>query len=535
MTGESATPNNVSTSTLAEVAGEANTAGEVNAAQTDADIVSLPVRHVDGPFGNVRERPHGAPALKRRLVTLDVTCVVAGWLLSVVVPWIGDIDRRDSAVLLTMVSAMLVQLIAISRLRLQKARVAARRSAELSGLGRSALASAIWAGALARILDITYPDSRVIAGAVLSFAALAIFRGLFSSWLRTQRALGNYSRSLVLVGLNDEAASLRELLGVHPELGYRLVAVVGDRDEYDNGAWGVPHAGDADDALNAVAQYRADGVLIAASALDGADLNRISRELLHHDVHVHLSSGLTGIDLRRLRPLPMSHEPIFYLEQPVSAEWRLRAKRAMDIVLSGTALVVASPILAVAAIAVKLSDRGPVFFKQTRVGLNGERFLVYKLRTMVPDAEDRLDEVLQRMGNGRDGVLFKLDNDPRRTRVGRLLEASSIDELPQLFNVLNGSMSLVGPRPPLPSEVEQFDDELMRRFLVKPGVTGLWQVEARENRHFSAYRRLDLFYVDNWTLTMDVILMAQTASSIMARVLRRGRSWIPEDEAGSIA
>lgn len=528
MTGERATPNDVSMSTTLADSVEA-----VTASQPEADIVSLPVRHLDGPFGSTHDRAHGAPALKRRLVLLDVGCVVAGWLVSVVVPWIGDIDRRDSAVLLIMASAMVVQLLAISGLRLQKARVAARRSAELSGLGRSALAGAIWAGALARIGDIAYPDSRVVAGAVLSFTALAVFRGLFSSWLRTQRALGNYSRSLVLVGLNDEASSLRELLGVHPELGYRVVAVVGDRDEYENGSWGVPLAGEADDALHAVAQYRADGVLIAASALDGSDLNRISRELLSHEVHVHLSSGLTGIDLRRLRPLPLSHEPIFYLEQPVSAVWRLRAKRVMDIVVASIALLVAAPILGVAALAVKVSDRGPVFFKQKRVGLNGQQFVVYKLRTMIPDAETRLGEVLETLGNGRDGVLFKLDNDPRRTKVGRVLEASSIDELPQLFNVLNGSMSLVGPRPALPSEVEQFDDDLMRRFLVKPGVTGLWQVEARENRHFSAYRRLDLFYVDNWTLTMDVILIAQTASSILARVLRRGRAWIPEkgDEA----
>ncbi|NLA35126.1 MAG: sugar transferase, partial [Actinobacteria bacterium] len=449
--------------------------------RTDADIVSLPVRHLDGPFGSTHDRAHGAPTLKRRLVSLDVGCVVVGWLLSVVLPWIGDIDRRDSAVLLTMASAMVIQLLAISGLRLQKARVAARRSAELSGLGRSALAGAIWAGSIARIAEITYPDSRIIAGAVLSFGALAVFRGLFSSWLRTQRALGNYSRSLVLVGVNEEAASLRELLGVHPELGYRVVAVVGDREAYEAGGWGVPLAGDIDDALNAVAQYRADGVLIAASALAGSDLNRVSRELLRHEVHVHLSSGLTGIDLRRLRPLPLSHEPIFYLEQPVSVVWRLRAKRAMDLVLATTALIAASPILAVAALGVKLTDRGPVFFKQTRVGLNGEQFLVYKLRTMVPDAESRLGEVLETLGNGRDGVLFKLENDPRRTRIGRLLEASSIDELPQLLNVLNGTMSLVGPRPPLPREVEEFDDELMRRFLVKPGVTGLWQVEAREN------------------------------------------------------
>ena len=131
--------------------------------------------------------------------------------------------------------------------------------------------------------------------------------------------------------------------------------------------------------------------------------------------------------------------------------------------------------------------------------------------------------MLETLGNGRDNVLFKLDNDPRRTKVGRFLEATSLDELPQLFNVLNGSMSIVGPRPALPEEVAKFDDELMDRFNVPPGVTGLWQVEARDNPSFSAYRRLDLFYVENWNLLLDLVLMMETCSSVAARVLRRGK------------
>ena len=165
-----------------------------------------------------------------------------------------------------------------------------------------------------------------------------------------------------------------------------------------------------------------------------------------------------------------------------------------------------------------------MLFTQRRVGRNCNTFTVYKLRTMVPDAEARLNEVLETLGNGRDNVLFKLDNDPRRTKVGRILEATSLDELPQLFNVLNGTMSIVGPRPALPEEVAKFDDELMGRFSVPPGVTGLWQVEARDNPSFSAYRRLDLFYVENWNILLDIILMMETCSSVAARVLRRGKA-----------
>lgn len=190
---------------------------------------------------------------------------------------------------------------------------------------------------------------------------------------------------------------------------------------------------------------------------------------------------------------------------------------------SATTLLLTSPILIVAAIAIKINDGGPVLFTQRRAGRNCTPFTVYKLRTMVPDAEARLNEVLETLGNGRDNVLFKLDNDPRRTKVGRFLEATSLDELPQLFNVLNGSMSIVGPRPALPEEVAKFDDELMDRFNVPPGVTGLWQVEARDNPSFSAYRRLDLFYVENWNLLLDLVLMMETCSSVAARVLRRGK------------
>jgi len=285
----------------------------------------------------------------------------------------------------------------------------------------------------------------------------------------------------------------------------------------------VPYLGESASTLEAVVDIDADGVLIAASAIDGTELNGLSRELLRHEVHVHLSSGLQGIDHRRLRPLPLAHEPLFYLERSTLSSGQMRVKRALDIVLSATTLLLTSPILIVAAIAIKINDGGPVLFTQRRVGRNCTPFTVYKLRTMVPDAEARLNEVLETLGNGRDNVLFKLDNDPRRTKVGRFLEATSLDELPQLFNVLNGSMSIVGPRPALPEEVAKFDDELMDRFNVPPGVTGLWQVEARDNPSFSAYRRLDLFYVENWNLLLDLVLMMETCSSVAARVLRRGK------------
>jgi lipopolysaccharide/colanic/teichoic acid biosynthesis glycosyltransferase len=156
-----------------------------------------------------------------------------------------------------------------------------------------------------------------------------------------------------------------------------------------------------------------------------------------------------------------------------------------------------------------------VLFKQTRVGTNGVHFKLYKFRTMVVDAEARLGALAER--NDRSGPLFKMANDPRVTRVGRFLRASSLDELPQVFNVLRGDMSLVGPRPALPAEVAMFDEELRDRTRVKPGITGLWQIEARDNPSFTAYRRLDLYYVENWSVSLDIVILLATVEHVITR------------------
>jgi lipopolysaccharide/colanic/teichoic acid biosynthesis glycosyltransferase len=180
-------------------------------------------------------------------------------------------------------------------------------------------------------------------------------------------------------------------------------------------------------------------------------------------------------------------------------------------------LVLSLPLLVLAALAIKVTDPGPVFFKQVRVGKNGHLFTLYKFRTMVVDAEKRMAALAR--DNERNGPLFKMQGDPRVTKVGKLLRLSSIDEIPQLLNVLKGQMSLVGPRPALPKEVLEFDDDLRRRELVKPGITGLWQVEARDSPSFDAYRRLDLFYVDNWTLIGDLDIMLDTLEHMLGRLI----------------
>jgi exopolysaccharide biosynthesis polyprenyl glycosylphosphotransferase len=188
------------------------------------------------------------------------------------------------------------------------------------------------------------------------------------------------------------------------------------------------------------------------------------------------------------------------------------AKRLFDVLVAGTMVIVASPVMALVAIMVKLDSPGPVFFKQERVGIEGARFGMLKFRSMVVDAEDQLAEVSQH--NEGAGVLFKMKKDPRVTRVGVVLRKFSLDELPQLFNILGGSMSLVGPRPPLPSEVEAYEHDVRRRLLVKPGLTGLWQVSGRSNLSWQDSVRLDLYYVENWSLAGDLIILLRTVRAV---------------------
>jgi exopolysaccharide biosynthesis polyprenyl glycosylphosphotransferase len=389
--------------------------------------------------------------------------------------------------------------------RLYLARVCAVREVELARTGRSAVVAA--------------PVARLALGAVVTFTVVGLARGVYAALLRERRARGLWSRPLVLVGTNDEARQLADLLETHPEFGYRISGVVGDRHDRQRLLPEVPYLGPIDRTAEVLRASGDDGVLISASVVDTAERKTLIRELLAQGVHVHLSSGLQGVDARRIRPLPIAQEPLYYIETPAPRRLSLAVKRMIDITVGSVLFLLTLPIIMVAAIAIKLTDRGPVFFRQVRIGQHGKPIVVTKLRTMVPDAGELLPDLAD--ANERDGVLFKLTNDPRRTRVGRLLEAASLDELPQLMSVITGTMSLVGPRPALPSEVARFDEDHMARHDLPPGVTGLWQVQSRDNPSFAAYRRLDLFYIDNWSLIMDLAILFETVTSVAGRILNK--------------
>jgi exopolysaccharide biosynthesis polyprenyl glycosylphosphotransferase len=224
-----------------------------------------------------------------------------------------------------------------------------------------------------------------------------------------------------------------------------------------------------------------------------------------------LAPALTDVAGPRIHVQPVAGLPLLHVAQPEFSGPRRLVKNTFDAGVAAVAVVVLSPVLLAVAVAVKLTDRGPVLFRQIRVGRTGEEFNAYKFRSMVVDAERRLPEL---RGPNEGAGLFKMRDDPRVTRIGRFLRRYSLDELPQLFNVLKGQMSLVGPRPPLPAEVAQYPNEMRRRLLVKPGITGLWQVSGRSDLSWDESVRFDLYYVENWSLTSDLIILWRTVRAV---------------------
>ena len=218
--------------------------------------------------------------------------------------------------------------------------------------------------------------------------------------------------------------------------------------------------------------------------------------------------------MTRLRPQQFDGHAMLYIEPVIRHGWRSVAKRSFDVTAACLALVVTFPVLLAAMVATRIQGKGPVFFRQVRVGANGEPFTITKLRTMVVDAEAQKAGLLDR--NEMDGPLFKITDDPRITPVGRVLRKLSIDELPQLFCVVRGSMSLVGPRPALPEEAALWDEQVHERLRVRPGITGMWQVSGRSTTTFEDYKRLDLYYVDNWSLTHDIRICAKTVGVVLS-------------------
>jgi exopolysaccharide biosynthesis polyprenyl glycosylphosphotransferase len=403
----------------------------------------------------------------------------------------------------------------------------------LEGLGRL-LAAPVWSVEMVRLgrvavgtAVVTYVIGLVgrgqrheaVIGLVVCYVLVALTRRLFAGSLRAMRLRGRCLDPVLVVGNDAEAAALATRLHDHPEFGFRVCGLMAEKTSATSHEGEVPLLGPPSATLRVARRVGATGTVLSAGGLSSVERNRLLRKLMAAGLYVQVSTGLSGIAHTRLRPVPLGYQPFLGVEHLALGRTQLLAKRTLDLLIAPLVLLFAAPVLVVAAVLIKLHDRGPVFFKQERVGQDGRPFLLFKLRTMSVDAEARRAALLGQ--NERVGPLFKVTHDPRVTPIGKILRATSIDELPQLLNVIRGQMTLVGPRPALPDEVAQFDEELLERHRVTPGITGLWQVEARDDPSFESYRMFDMYYVENWSLSLDVAIILSTATSVVVRAFRQ--------------
>ncbi|RCK67960.1 sugar transferase [Desertihabitans brevis] len=388
-------------------------------------------------------------------------------------------------------------------------------SDELRSVFRAAAHTLIGAAVLGALLQ----SSLVLTGVLVATAAATVLalltRLALRRWLHAARRHGHYLQDTLVVGSLAHVSDLADRLLSEPDAGMRVVGYcVPPHEVAQAREAGLTVLGDTEHVRTVVMALGVPRVAVA-SGQSPSYLRELAWSLENLDTHLLVHPGVVEVAGPRMHLRPMIGLPLLQIEQPHFSGWRPVAKRATDIVLSAFGLLVGAPLMLGIALAIRLSDGGPAFFRQVRVGRNGRTFTMLKFRSMHVDAEAMLARL--KAENEGAGPLFKMAADPRITPVGRLLRRTSLDELPQLINVLLGTMSLVGPRPPLPSEVTEYERDVRRRLLVVPGLTGLWQVSGRSALSWEDSVRLDLRYVENWSLGSDLLILWKTAFAVLAR------------------
>ncbi|MGP5600674.1 sugar transferase [Glutamicibacter arilaitensis] len=356
----------------------------------------------------------------------------------------------------------------------------------------------------------------------LGVVLLVIGRWSVSKWLKRNRKLGKFSRNVLLVGSPSAVEHLRERLQGSVEAGYKPTALVlpGYSLKSPTGMElplpVISVSSDAHEILRAIDKHQIDVVAISAGTnLKPRQIRELGWELHARNISMVMAPALTDIAGPRIHTQPVAGLPLIHVSTPRLVGFQAALKRGFDISGALIFMVLLSPACALVALAIKLDSTGPVFYRQERVGTHEIPFRMHKFRSMSMDADKHLDHLVA-VSNGN-GVLFKMKDDPRVTTVGAFIRRYSIDELPQLWNVLVGNMSMVGPRPPLKSEVDLYERYVERRLLVKPGITGLWQVSGRSDLTWEESVRLDLFYVENWSLIQDMTILVRTVKAVLSK------------------
>lgn len=387
------------------------------------------------------------------------------------------------------------------------------------------LTASFWLFGMVSIVSYLFQleTARGYVGVALPAGILSLLLGrmLVRSFLRSQRRNGKSCSTVLLIGGVHGVEHLARALGSQPMAGYRPIGT------YLPGASGTTVSATLDlpnlghdpsvaSIVNAVNTAQPDAVALSSGVpLPPLVIRELGWALADRQVKMIMAPALTDIAGPRIHTQPVAGLPLIHVSTPNLGSGQRLLKRMFDLLGSTALLTLFSPLLIIVALVVRLDSPGEVIFKQERVGAGGKNFRMYKFRSMVVDAEAQLEHVkAQSEGNG---VMFKMKADPRVTRTGHFLRRFSLDELPQLFNVVNGTMSLVGPRPPLPTEVEQYQSHVHRRLIVRPGLTGLWQVSGRSLLSWDDTVRLDLYYVENWSVAGDIAILLKTLRAVLAR------------------
>ena len=482
-----------------------------------------PRRHDDATARTLTSRRVWEDQYIRRLRITDVVAVIASVALAQIVRF-GDVEVTSvlSTMTYTGVSIILagVWIAFLAIFRTRSTRVIGtgaeeyRRivSATFRLFGVIAIASLLFKIGFARLyLAIALP---------VGLLMLLLTRWMWRKFVTKLRHNGEYKTSVLIVGSRTAAVSMAQSFESSPSAGYAVVGICIPGYEYPRDGvvhiegTDIPVLGDEQDVLDAIDHCGADTVAVTATEhLGHRGIRKMIWDLEKKDVDLVVAPGVVDVAGPRLVMRPVAGFPLIHVEKPQYNGATRFSKTAFDLAFAALILVLISPILLAVAIAVKTTSRGPVFYKSERMGIDGRPFSMIKFRSMTADADKQVARLLEQ-NEGAGGVLFKLRDDPRVTTVGKFIRRFSLDELPQFINVLKREMSVVGPRPPLRREVETYNGEVRRRLLVKPGVTGLWQVSGRSDLSWEETVRLDLSYVENWSMVGDLLIIAKTVKAV---------------------
>ncbi len=378
------------------------------------------------------------------------------------------------------------------------------------------IASFLAALALAGLLFIlAYEKSRLglLYFYGIHFALVALWRAVVRLVRRRRYSEGQQPRRVLLVGGGEAARQALSRLEVLSWAGVQLVGCLADGEQISDKKTDIPLLGTFDDLEQVLQQQRVKDVLLAFPAEDYCTVNELASRLVIQPCSVWVIPDYFNLLLYGGHVENLGGVPMISLKYPTLTGYQRVTKRVFDLLVGGLVLIMISPILIIAAIAIRLDSPGPVFFKQRRVGENGRVFGMYKFRSMVQDADSRLMEVIKHDANGN--IIHKSKDDPRITRVGKFIRRASIDELPQILNVLRGEMSLVGPRPEMPFLVEKYETWQRARFAVPQGITGWWQVNGRSDKPMHLNTEDDLYYVRHYSMLLDLYILAKTPFAVL--------------------